>query len=606
MDYSMLATVGIMAAAVILLSLDWIRPDVVAVLVLVSLVVTGQVNTQEALSGFSSTAVVSIVALLILSAGLVRSGAVRWLAVRLQRAAGNRRWRVLTVSVLPPAILSGIVNIIAAVSIIIPAILHLARENGIGRSKLLLPMAITSLVGANLTIIGAGHNLVANSIMREQTDQAIGFFEITPLGLILVAALLAYSLLMANKLLPDAQDEEGVERTPEDPISTYQLDQRLWELWVRQGAPCAGKPLGEVAIGKRYGLGVISLLRDGQQQPVDDVGVQLKEEDVLLVSGRREKAEQLCDENEGFLLVGPPQPQTAFPSSEAELVEVTVPPRSPAIGTTLRRLRLREQTGLIGVGLWRNGEPKRTDVRDTPLKPGDGVLLFGARTRTRHFEPRPDFLWLQSPRVDQSPPELGWEAVVATAILVAVISVSATGWLSIAVAALAGAALMVLLKVLTPQQAYEAVDWRTIVLVAGMYPLGAALENSGTVARVAGFLADTIGNAGPHAVLWALGLLAILLTQPMHSAVVAVILTPVAIGVASSLGVEPVPFALAVIVGASASFLLPAGHPAPMLVQGPGRYKAGDYVRFGIGPALIVWAVIGGIIPLIWPLTSAS
>ena len=606
MDYDVASTVTILLAAVALLALNRIRPDVVAILVLVALVVAGQVDTQEALAGFSSPAVLSIAALLVLSGGLVRSGAVRWLAVQLQRAAGSSRRRLLVVSVLPPAILSGVVNIVAAVSILIPAILHLARENRVSRRQLLLPMALTSLAGANLTLIGAGHNLVVDSLLRESGEAGLGFFEIMPLGLILVAALLAYNLLFAHRLLSGNEASEPPEETEEDLVATYHLQERLWEVWVREDAPVAGTPLEQIGIGRRYGLSVISLLRDGRQQPVDDVSIGLQGKDVLLVGGRHEKVEQLCAENEGLVLAGPPEPQTAFPSSEAELVEVIVPPRSDAIGKTLRELRLRDQTGLIGLAVWRQGQPRRTDARDIPLQAGDGVLLFGARMQTRHFEPRPDFLWLQSPHSEASPPELGVRAILATAILLAVVVLGATGWLSIAIAALAGAAAMILLGILTTRQAYEAVDWRTIALIGGMYPLGTALQNSGTVDLVSRLLSENIGAAGPHGMLWAIGLLAILLTQPMHSAVVAVILTPVAIGVAQSLGVDATPFALAVILGASASFLLPAGHPATLLVQSPGRYGTADYVRLGITPVLIVWAVIGLVIPWIWPLSQAS
>jgi di/tricarboxylate transporter len=607
MDYGVVSTVTILLAAVALLALNRIRPDVVAILVLVALVVFGQVDTQEALAGFSSPAVLSIAALLVLSGGLVRSGAVRWLAVQLQRAAGSSRRRLLVVSVLPPAILSGVVNIVAAVSILIPAILHLARENRVSPRQLLLPMALTSLAGANLTLIGAGHNLVVDSLLRESGEAGLGFFEISPLGLILVAAFLAYNLLFAHRLLSGNEASEQPEQTEqEDLVATYHLQERLWEVWVREDAPVAGTPLAQIAIGQRYGLSVISLLRNGRQQPVDDVSIGLQGKDVLLVGGRREKVEQLCAENEGLVLAGPPEPQTAFPSSEAELVEVIVPPRSDAIGKTLRELRLRAQMGLIGLAVWRQGQPRRTDARDIPLQAGDGVLLFGARMQTRHFEPRPDFLWLQSPHSEASPPELGVRAILATAILLAVVVLGATGWLSIAIAALAGAAAMILLGILTTGQAYEAVDWRTIALIGGMYPLGTALQNSGTVDLVSRLLSENIGAAGPHGMLWAIGLLAILLTQPMHSAVVAVILTPVAISVAQSLGVDATPFALAVIVGASASFLLPAGHPATLLVQSPGRYGTADYVRFGIAPVLIVWAVIGLVIPWIWPLSQAS
>ncbi len=605
MNYDVIVTASILLAAIILLASDWIRADVVAILVLALLAITGQVSTQEALAGFSNTAVISIVALLILSAGMVRSGAVRWVATRLERIAGTSGRRVLLTSVLPPAVLSGFVNIVAAVSIFIPAVLHLARENGIPRSRLLMPMAFASLAGANLTLIGAGHNLVVHSLLRDAAGQGLGFFELTPLGLILISLLTLYSLLFAGRVFPGKRKDPGQsEQTPtDDLVATYHLAERLWEIWVRQDAPTAGTSLEKIGIGRRYGLSVISLLRDSRQQPVDEVEFRLKSRDVLLVGGRRERAEQLCRENEGLLLAGPPQPQTPFPSGEAELIEIVVPPRSSVIGKTLRQMQFRDRTGLIGVALWRHGRPQRTDARDTPLEPGDGVLLFGSRARTRHFQPAPDFLWLTSPRSEASPPEFGRQAVVAAAILTTVIAVAAAGWLSIAIVALAGAAAMILLKILTPQQAYSAVDWRTIALIGGMYPLGTALQNSGAVDLVSRLLTQ---NAGPQLALWAIGLLAILLTQPMHSAVVAVILTPMAIGVAQTLSVEPLPFALAVIAGASASYLLPVGHPAPMLVQDPGGYRTGDYLRFGLGPVLIVWAVIGWGIPMIWPLGSAQ
>jgi di/tricarboxylate transporter len=603
MSYDVIVTASLLLAAFVLLASEWVRPDVTAIILLALLVLTGQVSTEEALAGFSNSAVISIVALLILSAGMVRSGAVRWVAMRLQRVAGTSVRGVLLVGVLPPAILSGFVNIVAAVSIFIPAVLHLAREKDIPRSKLLMPMAFASLAGANLTLIGAGHNLVVHSLLRDSGSQGLGFFELMPLGLMLVGTITLYSLLLAGRLLPGKNDDADVseQESRDDLVATYHLDKRLWEIWVRQDAPIAGISLQQIGIGQRYGLSVISLLRDERQQPVEEVEVRLRERDVLLVGGRRERVEQLCRENDGLFLAGPPQPQTVFPSSEAELVEVVVPPRSAAIGKSLRQMRLRDRTGLIGVALWRHGQPQRTDARDTSLEPGDGVLLFGSRTRTRHFQPAPDFLWLTSPRSDASPPEFGWQTILATIILVSVITVAAAGWSSIAIVALAGAAAMVLLKILTPQQAYAAVDWRTIALIGGMYPLGTALQNSGAVDLVSGLITQ---NAGPHTALWAIGLMAILLTQPLHSAVVAVVLTPTAISVAQTLGVDPLPFAIAVIAGASASYLLPVGHPAPLLVQDPGRYRTTDYLRFGIGPVLIVWAVIGWIIPMIWPLNS--
>jgi di/tricarboxylate transporter len=310
----------------------------------------------------------------------------------------------------------------------------------------------------------------------------------------------------------------------------------------------------------------------------------------------------LCRDETGLLLIGPPKEQMEFPSSNAELVEVVVPPRSSAIGKTMRELKLRNRTGLTGVALWRHGRAFRTDARDRALQEGDGLLLFGACERTRNFDPAPDFLWLQPPPADVPPPESRRQAPIAVAILIMVVVVAAFDWLSIAVTALAGAAAMVVLGILTARQAYAAVDWRTIALIGGMYPMGKALQNSGTMDLFSEFLTSDVGGLGPRGALLTLALLAIALTQPLHSSVVAVILTPLALGVSQALGANPIPFALSVMVGASASYLMPVGHPAPLLVETPGQYRAADYLRFGLGPVLIVFAVIAFLIPLIWPL----
>lgn len=263
---------------------------------------------------------------------------------------------------------------------------------------------------------------------------------------------------------------------------------------------------------------------------------------------------------------------------------------------------MRESTGLTGVAIWRNARPYRTDARDAPLQEGDGLLLFGARDRTRNFDPAPDFIWLQPPHDDVPPPEARRNAPIAVGVFIVVVVVAAFEWLSIAVTALAGATAMVVLGILSAKQAYKGVDWRTIALIGGMYPMGKALQNSGTIDLFSELLTGNLGAMGPRIALIGVALLAVALTQPLHSSVVAVILTPLVLAISEALGANPVPFALALIAGASASFLMPVGHPAPLLVEKPGAYRAADYLRFGSGPVLIVLLVITFLIPLIWPL----
>jgi di/tricarboxylate transporter len=594
---------AILAVAVLFFSTNWVRPDLVALLVLVALVIFGLVTPEEALSGFSSQAVIAIAALLIISAGLVRSGAVRWLAGRIGALAGgeNRRLSLLTTAI--PGFLSGFVNVIAMVSLFIPLVARLARRNEIPRSKLLLPMAVAGLVGANLTLIGASHNLVVSSLVVRWGVPRLSLFELFPVGAILLLGAILYAQLMGDRLLPDrsAETREEERRPPDHLVRTYHLEERLWELWVMPESPAVGRSLRELGVGNRYGLNVISVVGESPRR-LQNGDVRLQNGDVLLVTGREERVDQLVERNEGLLFIGHPSGQDDLPFSAAQLAELVVPPRSPFIGRNLVETGFREKTGLTGVALWRGDRPIRTDVGTLPLLPGDGLLVFGSREVARSFEPEPDFLWSYPPPEEEAPQELRHLAPWSALILLAVILVTALGWMPVAVAALAGAAGVMLLGILSPQQAYENIDWRTVVLIAGMFPLGLAMEKTGAAAILSNLLVSSLGQFGPQVALVGVALLAILLTQPMHNAAVAVIMTPVAMDVAIQMGANPRAFAVAVILGASAAFLLPVGHPAALLVQQPGGYQVRDYFKFGLGLQLFYLLVIAFILPLIWPL----
>lgn len=602
MDDQVLIVFVILGVAVLFFVTEWIRADLVAVLVTVSLVVSGILTPEEVFSGFSSNAVIAIAALLVVGAGLVRSGVVKWISERLQLLVRGRRFRTKLVTTAVPGILSGFINVIAAISIFIPAVMRLSRQNQIKPSKLLLPMAASSLVGANLTLIGAAHNLVVNDLLAASGVEPFRFFEFTRLGVVLLAAVLAYCMITGKRLLPerDVEGSESDRKDGADLLHTYGIGKRLWEIWIAPGSPVSGKTVHEIGIGRQYGLGVVMVLRDNKHFSVESADFRLNDHDVLALIGREEHIEALASENEGVVVMGRPDVQNEFSWSAFDIVDVVVPPRSEAAGQTLRQMKYREKTRLTGIALWREGGPIRTAVRDESLRPGDGILFFGTRDAVRHFSPAPYFAWLNPPAREEAPPELRRLGPVALAIMLVVILVAAMDWFPIAVAALAGAAMMVIVGILTPQKAYENIDWKTIVIVAGMYPVGRALDKSGAASEMAGLLINHAGAYGPLAVMGGIALFSILLTQAMHNAVVAVIMTPVAIQAAAVANVDPKAFAIAVIVGASATFLLPVGHPALMLVQRPGRYANTDYAKFGTGLVVIVFVVLMVVAPFLW------
>jgi di/tricarboxylate transporter len=594
----------VLTVAVVFFSFEWIAVEVVAVVVLVLLVAAGILSPQEGFSGFGSEAVIAIGSLLVIGAGLVRSGAVRWMADRLGVLAGTGYKRLLLVSTAIPGIVSGFINIIASISIFIPAVLRLARRHKIGPAGLLLPMALSGLLGANLTLIGAGHNLVVNDLLQEQTRESFGFFEFAPIGGILLSGIILYAQLFSGTLHSRNNDRPSDPRsTLHELIAIYELNDRLWECQVAPDSTACCRSLADIAPGRKYGLSVLMVLRKGSQMAAESRDLIIQADDVLALSGRRDQVEALIRDNPGLVLMGQLDAEADFAWSAFDLVEVSVPPRSHLIGKSLRDKGLRRNHGLIAISVWRD-RPYRSAVNDRRLQAGDGILLFGSRSHVLAFKAEPDLLWLNEARKQEAPLHLRKFAPYAALIFLVVIASAALNLMSIAVAALAGAAAMVILGIVPPKEAYRHIDWRTVVLVGAMYPVGTALQKTGAAAAMAELVLRSAGQWGFVPALAAVGLLAMLITQPLHNAVAALIMTPVALQVAGSLGANPNAFAMAVVVGASASFLMPVGHPAPMMVQQPGGYRNSDYLKFGIGAALFVLVVIAGVIPVFWPFNA--
>ncbi len=590
----------ILAAVIVLFITGWIRMDIVPLLIPFALFVTGLVTAREIFTGFSSSAVITVAALFVITRGLVRSGVVNRAADNLNRLTGRSNRRLILAGTLLPGVVAGFIIVTATVLFFIPTVMRMALQFKISRARMLLPLVVSCLLGANLTLIGASHNLVTNSLLQDELGYGFTFFEFTPLGIILLLLAVLYSLLLGWRLLPAGDpDKERQEAGRTDLVETYGLADRLWELWVGEDSPAAGKTIRQLGLGERYGLFVAAVVRAEEQMPAEGKELKIGSGDILLVLGRKEKVDDFA-RGEGFFVAGHPREQKKFPLSTAELVELVVPPRSEVIGKTLTEINFRENTGLSGIALWRDGKPRRTGIGNIPLREGDGLLLFGDRKNTRGFEPHKSFRWLHPPRRDEAPPELRPYGPLAVLILVLVILSAALGWLPIEIAAVTGAAAMVLTGILQPKEIYESVEWRAIILIGCLYPLGLALNNSGASALLAGQLL-ILGSHNPLAILAIIAVICLLLTQPLHNVAVAVIMTPVALNAAQALAVNPKTFVMAVILGASAAFIMPTGHPVTMLIQRHGGYTARDYLKFGAGLALLVLLAVILFVPLVWP-----
>ena len=594
---------AVLALAFALLLSDLVPPDIVAVLVLVALVLTGVVAPAEAFVGFSSFAVLTIAGLMIIGEGLQRTGVVQWVARRLERVIRRRRTRLVLVNTAVPGLLSGFVNIVAAASFFVPVILRLCKQMRVPQSKILLPMATAALIGANLSLIGASHNLVVHSMLEAETGRGFGFFEFAPLGAVLLVAALAYVLVLGPRLLPGERTAPEPTEVPvtADLAEVYALADRMFETYVSDLPNDLTVTVEDLGLSAR-GLTLLNVVRDADRRRLPAPGLRLQEGDVLLVQGRGEVVERFCEEYDRLTFIGPPKAQKKYALSTAELAEAVVPPRSPFIGRRLGDLEFTGPAEMAPIACWRGDGPVRTGIQELELRAGDSVLFYGPRNRMREFDLHKDMLIYFKPGRPEVTTRMKRRGPVAAAILLVAVAAAALNLFPIAVTAVAGAAAMVLLGIVEPRRTYRAIDWRTLVLIGGMYPLGVALATSGAADALGSALVAGLGGLGPVAVLAGVSVVTMVLTQPIHNAAVAIIMTPVALDAAARLDSDPHGFCAAVVVACSASFLMPYGHPAPYLVKEPGGYRAGDYVRYGLGLNLLALAVIVGVVPLLWPL----
>lgn len=380
--------------------------------------------------------------------------------------------------------------------------------------------------------------------------------------------------------------------------SAYQIEDHLLNITIPENSSLVGKSLTESRLGRTYGLTALSLTRDGQPELVPGPDTELAAGDALVVKGQPRNLAILRELQE---LVFNPNPDIQFEqltSGAMQLTQAMLSPFTTLSNKTLRSLNFRERFGLNVLAIWRGGRAYRSNLAEFPLRLGDALLLYGPRQKIKLLGQEPDFLVLHEEaqadfRVEKAP--------VAGGIMLGVIGVVLLGWLPISIAAIIGAVLMVITRCLDMDEAYRFIEWKAVFLIAGMLPLGIAMESTGAAALLANGMVQVVGDFGPRAVLAGLFLLAMVATLFMPNPVVAVLLSPIALSSAVDLGISPYPLMLAIAFGASASFLSPVGHPANVLVMGPGGYRFTDYIKVGLPLAVVLLVVVVTAVPLFWP-----
>lgn len=784
MSTSMLVVLAVTAGAVILFLTERVRADLVAILVLLALAVTGVIDDGDALAGFASPAVVTVAAMLVLGAGLRRTGVAHIAERHLARLAGAGERRPLAALMSTAGLLSAFVYNIGATALLLPAVLALARRLGRPPSKLLMPLAFAVLLGGLTTLMGAAPNIIVSTALGEAGFAPFGLFEFAPIGLAALAAGTAYMVLGGRRLLPERDlsrdgdrpmrklevayglgqrlgsmtvphgsaldgrslaqsrlgsalglnviaitragqtrlapgaedvlragdkllvegrfqrlsqmrnwrhlvlegdawnarrlaaihvdlaavtvaDEGGpagqclaeygfrrrhalnvlairrdgvvqLERLATEPLrpgdellvqgapgplerlaaggglrlfrrvdvaeanERFHLHERMIAVRVPAGSLLAGKMLAESRLGNAFDLSVLGVLREGGTRLMPDPGEELRAGDTLLVQGRPEDLLTLQGLQELDVQEPPDGAARAIVSDGVGLAELMLAPGSALSGRTLRLMRFRERYGLTVVAIWSQGHAYRSDLGDRPVGLGDALLVHGPQEKLDLMQHERNFLVLSG--AAREPVEES-KAPVGAAIMAGVVASVLLGWLPVATAATAGAALMLLTGCLPMDDVYRHVDWKAIVLIAGMLSLGAAMQQTGTAEVLARSVLASAGQLGPLAVIAALYWLTALAAQVMPTAVVATLASPIAIEAASALAVNHRALMMVVAIGASSAFMSPLGHPVNMMVMGLGGYRFADYARVGLPLVLLNFLIALILVPVLFPLS---
>jgi di/tricarboxylate transporter len=585
-------TLAIIAASLVLFATDKFRVDLVALMVLLAVGILGLIEPERVFDGFANPAVITVWAVYIVSGGLFKTGVADAMGRVIHRLSGDKEPRLIATIMVTCGVISAFMNNVGATAMLMPALVGISRRTKIAVSKFLIPLSFSSLLGGAMTLIGTPANILATSILADRGLQTLDFFDFTPMGIVLLTTGTLYMVLVGRHLLPERQGTQGRG-------DVYRIRDYVTEVRVSDSSPIAGKTLLESRLGRDYDLTVLAIERDGSSRSRIMRDTQVHAGDLLTLEGSANdimaarEVLGLTIEAEFKLDVERLEPGTV------RLIEATLSPNSHLVGRTLRETRFRDRYGFTALAIWRHGAAITERLRDEPLQFGDALLLQGSEHRVADLRQNGDFLVLEPLEVEGRRSK---KAPIAVAALVSAILLVVFAGMHISMAMVIAGVVMILTGCLSIEEAHESIDWRTVFLVAGMLPLGMAMDETGTAQYLANIILGAVGDLGPAALLAGVYILAALITQAMSNAAAIVLIVPIAIDTAMGVGANHITFTMAVVIGAATSFLSPVGHKANVLVFGPGGYRFFDYAR--VGALLTVLLLIASLIflPIFWPL----
>jgi di/tricarboxylate transporter len=601
LETNQLTLFAILTGAIVLLFTEWIRIDLVAILIILALGLTGLLTPDEALSGFSSEPAVMVASVFVISGALNQTGLSEQFGNGIKRLAGTSFQQSIGVIMPSVALLSAFIGHVALTAIMLPVTLKISRENDIPPSKLLMPMSFAASLGTTIAIIGAPAFLIASGLLIQAGQGTLGIFSIAPIGLALIIAGTAFVLLTGRFLLPAR--ESGDEN-----FDHFRLEGYYTELVLLEKSPMIGKTIKEIEEKQDPGFKVTAWLRDNRARSKPFGRKKTKAGDVLVVRTNPEKLASIQQEP-GVAL----QPLHKYENDDSsfqdngsekdedisnQFVQSVVAPRSRFIGKSIGQVDFRQNYGVIIVSVWRQNGWLRTKLSRVRLQEGDVLVMTGDSTSLKQIAEDRSFLMLVPFKGEPRPVH---KAPLAAGILLLAVLAATLNLVPVQIALLAGAAAMVLTRCISMRQAYQSIDTRIYVFIAGAIPLGLTMEKTGAAALLGGWLQGLVASWQTPFILFSLFMAAGLLTQIMSDSATTALLAPIALAMARGLGLPPEPFVITVAMASVASFFTPIGHHGNLLIYGPGRYQFSDFLRAGIPLTILVAIVVSLMAPMLWP-----